>query len=185
SKRGPGSGGCPEVIDDVLSSRNHRRLHPARAKRCEEGAGAVRPCAQPAKQLRAGTRRKSRRPPRAEPPRRSRPSAARPAHAHPSLADLSRRVEVLRFRAVEHDVTTARQAAQSGKTDEALRAYRVAIDHSPETGFLYRERGAIEREHGDADLALADFRKALSLDASDAASLVEVAQILDARNEFE
>jgi tetratricopeptide (TPR) repeat protein len=61
--------------------------------------------------------------------------------ADPSLTDLTRRVEVLRFRAVEHDVTAARQAAQSGKTDDALRAYRVAIDHSPETGFLYRERG--------------------------------------------
>ena len=60
-----------------------------------------------------------------------------------------------------------------------------AIDHSPDTAFLYRERGVIEREHGDADAALADFRKAVSLDASDAASLVEIAQLLDARNEFD
>lgn len=105
--------------------------------------------------------------------------------ADPSLTDLTRRIEVLRFRAVERDVNAARQAAQSGKADDALRAYRVAIDHSPETGFLYRERGVIERERGDADAALADFRKALSLDASDAASLVEVAQILDARNDFD
>jgi tetratricopeptide (TPR) repeat protein len=105
--------------------------------------------------------------------------------ADPSLTDLTRRIEVLRFRAVERDVTAARQAAQSGKTDDALRGYRVAIDHSPETGFLYRERGVIERERGDADAALADFRKAISLDASDAASLVEVAQILDARNDFD
>jgi len=105
--------------------------------------------------------------------------------ADPSLTDITRRIEVLRFRAVERDVTTARQAAQSGKVEDALHAYRIAIDHSPETGFLYRERGVIEREHGDADVALADFRKAISLDASDATSLVEVAQILDARNEFE
>ena len=105
--------------------------------------------------------------------------------ADPSLTDLTRRVEVLRFRAVERDVTAARQAAQSGKTDDALRAYRVAIDYSPETGFLYRERGVIEREHGDADAALADFRKAVSLDASDAASLVEIAQLFDARNDFD
>src|SRR5262247_1368515 len=105
--------------------------------------------------------------------------------ADPSLTDLMRRVEVLRFRAVERDVSAARQAAQSGKVDDAMRAYRVAIDHSPETGFLYRERGVIERERGDADAALADFRKAISLDSSDAASLVEVAQILDARNDFD
>jgi tetratricopeptide (TPR) repeat protein len=105
--------------------------------------------------------------------------------ADPSLTDLTRRIEVLRFRAVERDVNAARQAAQSGKAEDALRAYRVAIDHSPETGFLYRERGVIERERGEADAALADFRKALSLDASDAASLVEIAQILDARNDFD
>jgi tetratricopeptide (TPR) repeat protein len=105
--------------------------------------------------------------------------------ADPSLTDLTRRIEVLRFRAVERDVSAARQAAQSGKLDDALRAYRVAIDHSPETGFLYRERGVIERQHGDADAALADFRKAISLDTGDAASLVEIAQILDGRNDFE
>ncbi|HEY2774606.1 MAG TPA: S-layer homology domain-containing protein [Candidatus Binatia bacterium] len=105
--------------------------------------------------------------------------------ADPSLTDLTRRIEVLRFRAVERDVNAARQAAQSGKADDALRAYRVAIDHSPETGFLYRERGAVERDHSDADAALADFRKAASLDVSDAASLAEIAQILDARNDFD
>jgi tetratricopeptide (TPR) repeat protein len=105
--------------------------------------------------------------------------------ADPSLTDLARRIEVLRFRAVERDVNTARQAAQSGKTDEALRAYRTAIDHSPETGFLYRERGVVEREHGDRDAALADFRKAVSLDSSDAASLVEIADLLDARGDVD
>ena len=105
--------------------------------------------------------------------------------ADPSLIDLTRRVEVLRFRAVERDVTAARQAAQSGKVEEALRAYRAAIEHSPETGFLYRERGILERDRVDADSALADFRKAVSLDPSDAVSLVEIAQLLDARNDFD
>ncbi len=105
--------------------------------------------------------------------------------ADPTLGDLSRRIDVLRFRAVQRDVAAARQAAQAGKVDDALRAYRVAIDRSPETGFLYRERGVIEREHGDADAALADFRKAVSLDATDVASLVEVAQLFDTRGEVD
>ena len=105
--------------------------------------------------------------------------------ADPLLVDLTRRVEVLRFRAVERDVTAARQAAQSGKIDDALRAYRMAIAHSPETGFLYRERGLIERDRGDVDAALADFRKAVALDAGDAAALLEIAQLLDARGEIE
>lgn len=105
--------------------------------------------------------------------------------ADPSLTDLTRRIEVLRFHVVERDVTSARQAAQSGKTDDALRAYGAAIDHSPETGFLYRERGVVEREHGDRDAALADFRKAVSLDSSDAASLVEIGDLLDARGDVD
>ena len=105
--------------------------------------------------------------------------------ADPALTDLTRRIEVLRFRAVERDVTAARQAAQSGKIEDALRAYRAAIDHSPETGFLYRERGAVERDHGDRDAALADFRKAVSLDAGDVVSLVAIADLLDARGDVD
>jgi tetratricopeptide (TPR) repeat protein len=86
---------------------------------------------------------------------------------------------------VEPDVTAARQASQSGKTDDALRGYRAAIEHSPETGFLYRERGVIERERGDGDAALADFRKAVSLDSTDAVSLGEIAQLLDTRGDYD
>jgi tetratricopeptide (TPR) repeat protein len=105
--------------------------------------------------------------------------------ADPTLIDLSRRVEILKFQGVQRDVTEARQAARSGKVDDALRAYRAAIEHSPDTGFLYRERGAIEREQGNTEAALEDFRKAVTLDATDAASLVQVAELLDARDEFD
>jgi tetratricopeptide (TPR) repeat protein len=105
--------------------------------------------------------------------------------ADPSLADLSRRVEVLKFRGVERDVNLARQAARAGKVDLAVQAYRVAIEHSPDSGFLYRELAVIERERGNADEALEDFRKAIALDPSDAASLAQVADILAARDDFD
>jgi tetratricopeptide (TPR) repeat protein len=105
--------------------------------------------------------------------------------ADASLGDLSRRIEVLKFRAVQRDVSAARQAARSGKTEDALRAYVVAIEHSPESGFLYRERGVIERAQGNSDAALEDFRKAVALDPADAAAQVQVAEILDARDDFE
>jgi tetratricopeptide (TPR) repeat protein len=105
--------------------------------------------------------------------------------ADSTLIDLSRRVEILKFRGVQRDVTEARQAARSGKVDDALKAYRVAIERSPDTGFLYRERGTIEREQGNAEAALEDFRRAVALDATDAASAVQVAELLDARDEFD
>lgn len=102
-----------------------------------------------------------------------------------SLGDVQRQLDVLRFRVVQQDVSTAREAARSGRTDEALRAYRAAIEHSPETAFLYREVAAIERERGDLDQALAHLRKALSLDAADAATLVQLGDLLAARNDFD
>jgi tetratricopeptide (TPR) repeat protein len=102
-----------------------------------------------------------------------------------SLADVQRQLDVLGFRVVRQDVSAAREAARAGKTDEALRAYRAAIEHSPETAFLYREVAAIERERGDLDQALAHLRKALSLDAADAATLAQLGDLLAARDDFE
>lgn len=105
--------------------------------------------------------------------------------ADASLGDLSRRIEVLKFRTVQRDVTAARQAARSGRVDEALQAYRVAIARAPDTGFLYRELGTIEREQGDGNSALEHFRKAAALDPADTASLVPVAELLEARGDLE
>jgi tetratricopeptide (TPR) repeat protein len=103
----------------------------------------------------------------------------------PSLADVRRRVEVLRFRALEQNVARARQLARQGRADEALQMYTTAIASSPESPFLYRERGAIERQRGDVDAALADFHKASALDPSDAKSLEQIGEILDAANDVD
>ena len=105
--------------------------------------------------------------------------------ADASLGDLSRRIEILKFRTVQRDVAAARQAAGSGKIDEALEAYRVAIAHSPDTGFLYSELAIIERKRGDENTALDHFRKAVELDPSDAASLVQIAELLEARDDVD
>ena len=105
--------------------------------------------------------------------------------ADAALSDLARRVEVLRFRAVQRDIADARKAAQSGKADDAVRAYRTAIAGSPDTAFLYREVAIIERGMGNTDAALEDFRKASSLDPSDPVPLVQVAGLLEARGDVE
>jgi tetratricopeptide (TPR) repeat protein len=98
----------------------------------------------------------------------------------PTLADVRSRVEVLRFRGLGQDLAAARQAAASGNLDEAARAYANAITGSPDSPFLYRELAVVEERQGNAEAALADFRKALALDPTDASSLVHVGDLLSA-----
>src|SRR5262245_4824681 len=105
--------------------------------------------------------------------------------ADPSLTEIARCVEVLKFRGAEQNLAAARQAARSGNLDDAGRRYATAIVRSPDSAFLYRELGAVERRKGEVDAALADFRHAVMLDPTDAGSLVQIGDILDGRGEFE
>lgn len=105
--------------------------------------------------------------------------------ADPTLTELARRIEVVRFRDVQRDVASARQAARSGKVEEAVRAYQRLIELSPESAFLYREIAVLERDRGDVDAALEHYRKATALDPGDPAPLAEMAALLDARDEFD
>ena len=105
--------------------------------------------------------------------------------ADPSLSDVRRRVEVLRFRGVEQNIARARQFARQGKIDEALEAYTNAIASSPESPFLYREVAALERQKGNTDAAIADFRKAVALDPADARSLAQIGEILEGRDDLD
>lgn len=102
-----------------------------------------------------------------------------------ALPDVQRRVEVLQFKTVQRQIAVARQAVRSNKPDEAMRAYRAAIESSPESAFLYRELAAIERTQGDAESALTHYRRANALDASDAPSLVAMAELLADRDDFD
>jgi tetratricopeptide (TPR) repeat protein len=101
----------------------------------------------------------------------------------PTLTDLQRQIEVLRFRGLERDLAAARDAARAGRNDDARRFYLAAIESSPESAFLYRELGAVERQAGAADQALTHFRKAIEIDPGDAATLAQVGDLLEARGD--
>jgi Tfp pilus assembly protein PilF len=101
----------------------------------------------------------------------------------PSLADVKRRVEVLAFRILEQQLARARQAARAGKLDEAIATYTAAIASSPDSAVLYRELAAVERQKGDVDRALEHFRKAASLDTTDARPLVQIGELLESRGD--
>ena len=101
----------------------------------------------------------------------------------PSLADVKRRVEVMTFRVLEQQLARARQAARAGKVDDAIGAYTAAIASSPDSAVLYRELATVERQKGDVDKALEHFRKAASLDTSDARSLAQIGELLESRGD--
>jgi tetratricopeptide (TPR) repeat protein len=102
----------------------------------------------------------------------------------PTLSDIGRRVELLRFRNVQEVIGTARTAAAAGRLPEARGAYERALKVTPDSPFLHRELGLVERRAGNADAALTHLRRAAELDPYDAASLLEIAQILEQREDF-
>jgi tetratricopeptide (TPR) repeat protein len=104
--------------------------------------------------------------------------------ADPSLSDVSRRVEVMRFRGAERTVDRARHATRAGQLDEAIRLYTAALATSPDSPFLYRELALVERQKGQAEDALGHFRKAVALDPSDARSFTQIGELLASRDDF-
>jgi|RhiMethySRZTD1v2_1073278.scaffolds.fasta_scaffold47498_5 tetratricopeptide (TPR) repeat protein len=104
--------------------------------------------------------------------------------ADPSLADVRRRVEVLRFRSVEQVIEAARSSASGGRLDEARTAYQRAIDLSPDSSFLYRELAAVERRQGSGDAAVQHFLRAIELDPSDAMSMTALGDLLAERQDY-
>jgi tetratricopeptide (TPR) repeat protein len=103
--------------------------------------------------------------------------------ADPELTDLQSRIQVLRFRAVQENLARATSASDAGQWAEARSAYTQAIAASPESAFLYRDLGLVERKAGEQAVALEHFRKAISLDPQDAVSHAEIGGILEAQGD--
>lgn len=103
----------------------------------------------------------------------------------PQLQAIARRVEVLRARAIQDSVAAARRASQANRLDEAARLYALAIAASPDSAFLIRDLADVEAKQGKADEALAHYRRALEMDATDTASRIRIGELLDARGDLE
>jgi len=104
--------------------------------------------------------------------------------ADPSLTELQSRIQVLRLRAVQENLARAKSASDGGRWTEARVAYGQAIAASPESAFLYRDLGQVERKAGELALALDHFRKAASLDPGDAVSLAQIGSILEEQGDL-
>jgi tetratricopeptide (TPR) repeat protein len=103
--------------------------------------------------------------------------------ADASLADVKRRLDVLALRTQQQAIASARQAAEAGRFDEAAAAYERAIASSPDSAFLFRELGSVERRQGRAAEALQNVRKALTLDPSDARTYLLLGELFEDRGD--
>ena len=101
-----------------------------------------------------------------------------------SLGEVRRRVDVLRFRGLQDLIEAARTAAAGGRMAEARSAYLQALQASPDSAFLQRELGVVERKQGDLDAALDLFRRATELDPGDAVSLVQIGELREQQQDF-
>lgn len=100
------------------------------------------------------------------------------------VADVRRRIEVLQFRGLQEIIERARTTAAAGQLEESRLAYRRALEASPESAFLHRELGVVERKLGSNAAALDHFRRATALDPDDAASLVQTGELLEQQQDF-
>jgi tetratricopeptide (TPR) repeat protein len=101
-----------------------------------------------------------------------------------SLTDVRRRLDVLALRSQQEALTLARQAADTGRYDQAAEAYERAIVRSPESAFLYRELAGVQRRQGHAAAALDGLKKAVSIDPSDARAWSQIGEVLEEQGDF-
>jgi tetratricopeptide (TPR) repeat protein len=99
--------------------------------------------------------------------------------ADPSLADIRRRVEVLRFGRLQETIAAAQAAVRDGRMTDARAAYLEALAASPESTFLYRELAAVERKLGDRVSATSHLREAIARDAADGTAHVLLGELLE------
>lgn len=87
--------------------------------------------------------------------------------ADPSLVDVQRRVEVLRFRAIESLLAEARAAEGAQDWAGARIAYERALAASPDSALVERQLASVERRLGDRAAALKHARASSELDPND------------------
>jgi tetratricopeptide (TPR) repeat protein len=85
---------------------------------------------------------------------------------------------------VQENLARAKAASDAGQWAEARAAYTQAIAASPESAFLYRDLGLVERKAGEQAVAIEQFRKAIALEPQDAVSHAQIGGILEQQGDI-
>lgn len=94
--------------------------------------------------------------------------------------DLRGRLDVLRLRAVQAELTLAATAREAGRLDEAQAALNRAREMSPESAVVLRELARVEGVRGAFDAAETHARAAVALDPGDGEAHAVLAEVLEA-----
>jgi len=94
--------------------------------------------------------------------------------------DLRGRLDVLRLRAVQAELSAAATARHAGRFDEAQAALDRARVMSPDSGIVLRELARVESARGAFDAAEEHARKAVTLDPGDAEAHAVLGEVLEA-----
>lgn len=99
--------------------------------------------------------------------------------ADPGLRRIERLVGELRLRVMSERLAAARAAVAEGRLADAEAAYAEMLAASPDSAFLYLSLAEIKQRQGETDEALAQTRRARSLDPNDAGAVVLEAALLE------
>jgi len=97
----------------------------------------------------------------------------------PSMADVARRLEMIRFARIGELTAAARKAIDDGRYDEGRRIYLEAVQTSPDSAVLYRDLGSVELKMNATVDAVDHLRRSVSLDGSDVRALAALGDALE------
>jgi tetratricopeptide (TPR) repeat protein len=97
----------------------------------------------------------------------------------PSRDELRGRLDALRLRLVQSELTAAASAREAGRLADAQAILTRALQAAPSSSAVLRELASVELAQGSLDPAEEHARKAIQLDATDAESLAVLGNVLE------
>ena len=97
----------------------------------------------------------------------------------PANEAVRNRLEVVRFRQVQHEIDAARRSREAGRLDEAQATLESALAAAPPGAVIFRELALVALAKGDLAAAEDHARQAIKADPSDAESWAALGGVLD------
>jgi len=89
------------------------------------------------------------------------------------------RLDVVRFRQVEHEIDAARRSREAGRLDEAEATLESALAAAPPGAVIFRELALVALAKGDLPAAESRARQAIQADVTDAESWAVLGNVVD------